>query len=179
MWERHYDSLQLLARGEVPAHLRSKLDAEDLVQIAMFKAQQADAEFEDRSEPEVLEYLRRSLVSALTEVIRGYDRGKRRAASERSLEIALEQPASRRAAWLAADQTSPTAQARRNEQLRHLSDALDELPTNQRRAVELHYFQRLSFGQTAERMDISYAAAAGLVRRGLRQLRERLVEPIT
>ncbi len=179
MWKHYRDTLQILAKCEVPAHLRAKFDPDDLIQTAFLKVQQAEATFDGRTEPEVVEYLRQALISALAEVIRGYDRGKRRVASERSLDRAIEQSASRGASWLAADQTSPTAQARRNEQLTHLASSLGELPPNQRRAIELHYFQRLSFGQTAERMDITYAAAAGLVRRGLQQLRERLVQPIT
>ena len=179
MWKYYRDRLQILARSEVPAHLRAKLDPDDVIQAALMKVQQADATFDGRSEPEVVEYLRQALISALAEVIRSYDRGKRRVANERSLDRAIEQSATRGASWLAADQTSPTAQARRNEQLAHLASALAELPPNQRQAVDLHYFQRLSFGQTAERMEISYAAAAGLVRRGLQQLRERLIEPIT
>ena len=89
------------------------------------------------------------------------------------------QAPSRGAPSLAADQTSPTAHARRNEQLAHLASALDELPPKQKMAVDLHDFQKLSFGETAKQMGISYASSAGLVRRGLHQLRERLVEPIT
>lgn len=170
MWKDHRERLKSLAECEVPARLRAKLDPEDLVQAALMRVNQANASFEGRSQAEVVEYLRQALVSALAEAIRGFDRGKRRVASEQSLDSAIEQ---------AASETSPTAAARRNEQMTHLANALAALPANQRQAVELHYFQKLSFGQTAERMDITYAAAAGLVRRGLKQLRERLVEPIT
>ena len=170
MWMDHLDTLQALARREVPAHLRSKLDPDDLVQAALVKVQKADASFTGRTEEEVCAYLRQALVSALAEVIRGFDRSKRRAAKERSLDVARTTP---------ADQTSPTARARKNEQMVVLAEALAMLPKSQRQAVELHYFEKMSLGETARLMEITYAAAAGLVRRGLRQLRERLVEPIT
>jgi len=97
------------ARSEVPAHLRAKLDSDDLVQIALMKVHQADAIFEDRSEPEVHAYLRQTLASAVAQVVRGYDRGKRRVDRERSMDRALDHPGSRGADCLAADQTSPTA----------------------------------------------------------------------
>jgi RNA polymerase sigma-70 factor (ECF subfamily) len=178
MWIQYRDKLRVLARSEVPAHLRAKLDSDDLVQIALMKVHQAEAAFENRSEPEVHAYLRQTLASTVAQEIRDYDRGKRRVEREHSLDMALEKTGSRGAAWLAADQTSPTARARRNEQLTHLAHALTELPESQRRAVELHYFQRLSIGETAERLGISYAAVVGLLRRGLKQLRGRLVESI-
>ncbi len=170
MWKHHLDTMHSLARHEVPAHLRSKLDPEDLVQAAIVKVQKVNDPFVGRTEEEVCAYLRQALVSALAEVIRGFDRTKRRAARERSLEVAKATP---------ADQTSPTARARRNEQMVVLAKALATLPKCQRQAVELHYFQKKSLGETAEIMGITYAAAAGLVRRGLKKLRERLVEPIT
>jgi RNA polymerase sigma-70 factor (ECF subfamily) len=154
------------------------MDPDDLVQITMMKVHQAEAIFDERSEPEVHAYLRQTLASAAAQEIRVYDRDKRRVQRERSLDLASNQLGSRGAAWLAADQTSPTARARRNEQLTHLALALAELPESQRRAIELHYFQRLSIGETAVDLGISYAAVAGLLRRGLERLRGRLVESI-
>lgn len=179
MWKPHREALHALARREVPAHLRAKFDPEDLVQAAIMKVQRAEAPFLGRSEGEVVAYLRRALASALAELIRGFDRAKRRASSERSLDAALGAPSARGASWMVADQTSPSAGARRNEQMAALHEALAGLPASQRQAVELHYLGRFSLGETADRLGITYAAAAGLVRRGLKHLRERLVEPIT
>ena len=106
-------------------------------------------------------------------MIRGFDRSKRRLSGERSLDIDVD------VRGPVADHTSPTARARKNEQMVALAEALAALPQNQGRAIDLHYFQKLSLGETAETMGITYASAAGLVPRGLRQLRERLVEPMT
>jgi RNA polymerase sigma-70 factor (ECF subfamily) len=178
MWMRYTDTLRALARHKVPAHLRAKFDSEDLVQSTLIKVHQADAAFEDCSEPEALAYFRLTLASAVAQEVRGYDRGKRRVERERSLETALDRTGSRGASCLAADQTSPTARARRNEQLTHLADALNVLPESQRRAIELRYFQGLSVGDTAGRLGITYPAAVGLLRRGLEGLRGRLVESI-
>lgn len=67
MWTHSRHALQTLARCEVPAHLRAKLDPDDLVQSALIQVQQADASFDGRSEPEVVESLRQALISALAE----------------------------------------------------------------------------------------------------------------
>jgi RNA polymerase sigma-70 factor (ECF subfamily) len=178
MWMEYRDRLRVLAKSEVPAHLRVKLDPDDLVHNALVKVRRFGTIFDGRSEPEIYAYLRRALASAVAEAIRDHDRFKRRAGRELPLDLADDRPGPRGASCLAADQTSPTARARRNEQSTHLADALKELPEGQRRAIELHYFDRLSIDETAGHLGITGAAVAGLLRRGLKQLRGRLVEPI-
>ena len=73
MWTHSRHALQTLARCEVPARLRAKLDPEDLVQSALIKVQQADASFDGRSKPEVVESLRHALISALAQGVLGGD----------------------------------------------------------------------------------------------------------
>ena len=53
---------------------------------------------------------------------------KRDVALERSLEADLDRSASGFAAWLAADQTSPSGRAERNEELLRLAEALADFP---------------------------------------------------
>ena len=65
--------------------------------------------------------------------------GKRDAALERSLEADLEQSSLRVEAWLAAEQSSPSAQAQKREMLVHLAEQLAKLPEDERTALELRY----------------------------------------
>jgi len=55
------------------------------------------------------------LVRILADVVKHDERDKRDVALERSLEADLDRSASGFAAWLAADQTSPSGQAGRNQ----------------------------------------------------------------
>jgi RNA polymerase sigma-70 factor (ECF subfamily) len=55
-----------------------------------------------------------------------------------------------------------------------LSAALARLPDAQRQALELRYFQGWSLAQIAQHLNRSQAAAAGLLKRGLQQLRRQL-----
>jgi RNA polymerase sigma-70 factor, ECF subfamily len=96
---------------------------------------------------------------------------------EQTIEAALEASAASVASWLAADQSSPSHRADRDEQVLRLSIAVAELPDGQRQAVELHCFQTKLLAEIAIAMGKTTAAVAGLLKRGLRQLREHLAEP--
>ena len=58
-----------------------------------------------------------------------------------------------------------------------LKDALDALPEDQRRAVELRVVQEYGYAEVAVRLDISEQTARARVSRGLRELARRLREP--
>ena len=89
----------------------------------------------------------------------------------------MEQSSQRLGAWLAAEQSSPSQQARRHEQAVHLADALAKLPEAQREALVLQNWHGWSLAEIGEHMDRSPAAVAGLIKRGLGQLRGLLEEP--
>jgi DNA-directed RNA polymerase specialized sigma24 family protein len=64
--------------------------------------------------PEVLvAWLRRILARTLADAVKHYERDKRDVGLERSLDADLDRSASGFAAWLAADQTSPSGRAER------------------------------------------------------------------
>jgi len=174
MFEEYYDYVNSLARLSFPAHLRSKLDPEDVVQETFLKAQKADAPLVKRTESETRVFLRKVFKTTLLDQIRIFDRGRRSAAMEQSLEAAGDESKARLEAWLAAIQTSPSQGAARNEQVVRLSSALAAVPANQRQALELRYLKGRSLAETAQAMAITIPAAAGLVRRGIEALRERL-----
>src|SRR5581483_8711759 len=96
--------------------------------------------------------------------------GKRDARRERPIDV--DASASRLEAWLAAEQSSPSQQLDRAEQLLRLADALTALPPGQREAVERHYLLGEPVSAVAAAMGKTPAALAGLLKRGLRQLRE-------
>jgi len=131
-------------------------------------------QFRHGSDEELAAWLRTILAHNLADLLRAFGRAKRNLALEKSLEAALGDSSSRLEGWLAAEQSSPSQRAMKEEQLLRLADALDQLPAPQREAVVLHYLQGMSLAGLASHLGRSQASAAGLLRRGLGKLREVL-----
>jgi RNA polymerase sigma-70 factor (ECF subfamily) len=175
--ERFRDYLTLLARTQIGVKYQRKIDASDVVNTALFTAHQQRAQCRGSNDAELAAWLRRILASRLAEAFRALHRGKRDIEREQPLEAALDQSGTRLEDWLVAMQTSPSAKAIRSEQLMRLAWALGELPDDQREVVELRHLHACDVSQIAESLGRSRAAVAGLLRRGLRRLRELLEEP--
>jgi RNA polymerase sigma-70 factor (ECF subfamily) len=76
--------------------------------------------------------------------------------------------------WLAADQTSPSLAAQRNEELLRPANALADLPEPQREVVILKQCRGQTLQQIAEHLGRTVPSVASLLRRGLEALRHRL-----
>jgi RNA polymerase sigma-70 factor (ECF subfamily) len=166
----------MLARVQLDPRLREKLDASDVVQQTMLEAHREQQQFRGRTKPERVAWLRQILAHNLADALRGFRRAKRDVARERSIEKALDQSSARLEAWLAAEQSSPSQKAMRNERMLQLAEALEALPETQREAVELHYWQGWSLAEIATHLGRSVPAVAGLLQRGLKKLRRHLQE---
>jgi RNA polymerase sigma-70 factor (ECF subfamily) len=140
------------------------------------EAHQAREQLQGQTEEQRTAWLRRILANNLVDEIRKLGAGKREAAKERSLEAALEGSSSRLEAWMAAEQSSPSEQAIRHEQMLRLAEALATLPENQRKAVELHHLQGWTLTEIAKELGCSKPAVVGLLNRGMKKLRARLDE---
>jgi RNA polymerase sigma-70 factor (ECF subfamily) len=168
--------LLLLARMHLGRQANHRLDPSDLVQQTLLDAHQKRGQFRGREPAEMAAWLRRMLACNLADALRALHRGKRDVNRERSLEAELADSSARLEAWLAAEQSSPSQQAVRKEQLLRLAEALAALPEAQHEAIALHYWQGLPLARVAEQMGRTPASVAGLLQRGLKALRELLAE---
>src|SRR5262249_23881367 len=150
---------------QCPRHLHRKLDPSDVVQQTLLHAWQALPQLQGRSDAEVAAWLRQILANNLANAIRDLGRLKRDVTRERSLEAALEDSSARLEAWLAADQSSPSQKAERQEQLFRLAQSLEGLPEAQREALTLHHFHGWTLEQVGRHLGRSPAAVAGLIKR--------------
>jgi RNA polymerase sigma-70 factor (ECF subfamily) len=168
--------LRVLARVQLDRRLRGKLDASDLVQETLLQAHRAAEQFAGQSDRELAGWLRKILARNLAHAARDFRRAKRDVDRERSVEAALDASSARLEAWLAAEQSSPSQRAARNEDMLRLSEALEVLPETQRQAVAMHYLQGMSLQDIGQELGRTRAAVAGLLQRGLKQLRNRLLD---
>lgn len=171
--ERYREYLRLLARLHMDPQLRGKLDPSDVVQETLVKAHRNFDQFRGQTEAELAGWLRRILANSLIDAARKY---QREVSIARPLAETLDESAARLEAWLAADQSTPSAEIDRQEQLLALAAALAQLPEEQRQAVELHHLKDCSVAEAAAALNKTEAAVAGLLRRGLKRLRELLAE---
>jgi RNA polymerase sigma-70 factor (ECF subfamily) len=174
--ERFRAYLRLLAGMQMDPRLQGKLDASDVVQQTLLQALQAFDRFQQRSDAELAAWLRQILAHKLANATRDLNRAKRAMSRECSLEAALEESSARLEAWLVAEQSSPSQQAQRKEQVLRLAEALASLPEAQREAVTRRYLQNGSLDDIGQHLGRSPAAVAGLIKRGLEHLRLLLHE---
>ncbi len=174
--ERFREYLHLLARLHLASGNAGKLDASDVVQQALLEAHRQRSNFRGGCEAEMAAWLRQILAGVLVDGQRAQRRAKRDVTRERSLDAALEQSSLHIGSWLAAPQSSPSAQAQRHEDAIRLAAALATLPQAQREALVLRYYQGQSIEDISARLGRSPAAVAGLLKRGLKHLRDFLPE---
>jgi RNA polymerase sigma-70 factor (ECF subfamily) len=172
--ERYREYLGILARVQLDPRLRGKLDPSDIVQQTLLQAHQKRDQLRGESEGERLAWLRKILANYLAGAIRRYSTRQRDVRLERSLERALEESSARLEACLAEQRETPSRRTLRQEELLGLAEALNELPDDQRKAIELHHLEGKSLVEVAAIMERSREAVAGLLFRGIKKLRQRI-----
>ena len=173
--ERFREFLSLLARLQLDPRLQGKVDLSGVVQQTLWEAHQAFDQLRGWDESRQGAWLRKALAHNLTDEVRKLRTAGRDMAREQPLEAAMECSSARLEAWLAADQTSPSQRAVRQEQLLRLAEALARLPIDQRTAVELHHLRGYAVAEVARQMGRSDGAVGALLVRGLKKLREWLL----
>jgi RNA polymerase sigma-70 factor (ECF subfamily) len=168
--------LRALAQIELGRRLQGKVDPSDIVQQSLLEAHQDLASLKGRSEPELVAWLRTILTRNLLNTARDFGAQKRDIRRERSLAQQVEDSSVRLDKFLAASDTSPSQRVIRGEDAERLASALAALPDDQRSAVILKHFHDWSLAQIAEHMNRSTLAVAGLLKRGLKKLREIMDE---
>jgi RNA polymerase sigma-70 factor (ECF subfamily) len=172
--ERFRPYLHMLARRHLDPRLRGKLDPSDAVQQSLLQAHQALGQFRGHSDAELAAWLRQILARCLSNALRDLGRAKRDVRVERSLEAALADSSAQLVACLATDDSSPSHRAARQEQVVRLALALTTLPEAQREALVLQPWHGWSLVEIGNHLGRSPAAVAGLIKRGLKQLRQIL-----
>lgn len=165
--------LRLLTRLHLGDDLRGRVDPSDVVQQALLQAVRGWEQFQGGTPAERIVWLRRILGRTLANFRRDQQAQKRDVRRE-GMQARLDQSAARLESLLPADGTSPSRGAARAEELLRLANALENLPEEQREAVTRRYMRGDTLADISAAMNKSTAAVAGLLQRGLRNLRTAL-----
>lgn len=172
--EAYRPFLLLMAQSEIGVKLAVRCAPEDAVQQTVTNAVQAFPAFHGTSEPEFSAWIKRIHRNTVADVLRRHSRGEKRSIKrERRLDdtdgtasICVHEPV--------ADQTSPSQKAIQGENALRLARVLQSLPLAQRDAIRLRYLEAWPVERIAEELERSLAATAGLIKRGLKALREHM-----
>jgi RNA polymerase sigma-70 factor (ECF subfamily) len=165
--------LRFLARLQLDPRLRAKMEPSDVVQQTLLKAHAKRDQFRGQTEAEWLAWARRMLAHNLADALRAFRQAKRDIGREQSLEDAL-RASSQRVKAFVDDGPRPDQVAEEIERMVRLADALERLPEAQREALVMHHWDSWRVAQIAQQMGRTTVAVAGLLKRGLRTLRESL-----
>src|SRR5262245_60359195 len=172
----HYRSyLALLARLQIAARLRGKVDAADLVQDAFLEAHRHFETFRGVNEAEMTCWIRQILAVLIANLLRRYFGTQRRDVRlEQSLADQLTDSSRALGDQLAAAQSTPSQGAMRRENAVLLANALDCLPADYREVLILHHLEGHPFQEVARQMGRSLNSVKHLWARALSQLRRSM-----
>lgn len=164
---------QILAARGIGPRLGRRFNASDVVQQTMLEACRDFVQFLGGGEPELVSWLERILQRNISQLVRDHVATQKRAISREQTRDATE-GADQAYFEPAAQHSSPSQRAMRGEDAIRLARALTELPEDQREAVRLRHLEGWSLAEIAEYFERTPAATAGLIKRGMQKLRDKL-----
>ena len=176
--EQYRSYLKLLADLQLNPRLRVKEGASDIVQQTMMDAHRDFADFRGKTELELRAWLKMILTNNLLTVARRFATHKRAAGREVTLQDRVDESSAKLHCQLVADQTSPSMKVMKQERAEQLAAALLMLLDDERAAVVLKHYHNWSVAEIAQHLVRTPNAVAGLLRRGLKKLRDNLCEEV-
>ena len=168
--ERYRPFLIILARSQKNL---AQEEASDIVQKTLLAAHVQQDQFRGTTAAEFGAWLKQILRRQLIDTYRQQRRLKRDIDRQVSLDARVDRSFSRAQNWAVTESTA-SQHVSRDEEMARMAEALSILPEAQREAIVLHHLQGATLAEVARRLERSSAAVAGLLHRGLKQLRELL-----
>lgn len=155
-----------MAQRHLDGRLGARVDASDVVQQTCLSAHRNIEQFTGEEEGEFLAWLRQIHEQNIRNIFRDHLGAEKRALGR---EASADQFAS-----LEALTSSPSCRAMQGEDAVELARCLERLPVDQANAVRLRHLEGCTIADIARHLERSEQAVAGLLKRGMQQLRELL-----
>lgn len=174
--ERYRPYLLLAAQRRIGRELAVRCDASDITQQTLADVVRVFETFAGTAEPEFSAWIMRIHDHNLDDAVRKHIHAEKR--SLRKQHRLPEAAASASFCWHepAARQTTPSQRCIQGEKALALAAVLASLPDEQREAVRLRHLEGWPVEQIAAELNRSVAATAGLIKRGLQAMREKMSE---
>jgi RNA polymerase sigma-70 factor, ECF subfamily len=167
------DYLCLLARLRLDPRLRGRIEPAEVVREVLHEADQTLDRYRGCTPAQLTAWLRQLLARRLARAVRELGLVPDDPLLDQELSTAVEEASAQLAAWLAAEQRAPGSCCAGAVSF---AQALARLPEAQREAVVLRYCQGWTISAIARHLGRPCAAVAGLLHRGLQQVRARSQE---
>jgi RNA polymerase sigma-70 factor (ECF subfamily) len=174
--EENRAALLAEAQRQLRGRIAARFDSSDVIQQTFLEAHRGFGGFQGETRLEFSSWLRTILNHNIAGLVRDHTgAAKRDMRRERSMD---DSRGGAEPLWRAivSGHTTPSQHAMRAEDVARLAVALRSLTSDQREAVRLRHLEGWPLARIAERMGRTPAATAGLIKRGVQALRERLAE---
>ena len=174
--ERHRDRLRRMVDVRMDRRLAARFDASDVVQEACTEAmRQFDRYLQGRDVP-FYTWLRQVAWQRLLQLQREHLQAQKRSVRRENqpLEHALPDESVFQLAEIIANQTSPSQGAIRNESLRRVKTAMDQLKSKDREILVLRHLEQLSVEETADVLGMTPGNVKVRHFRAIQQLQQEL-----
>jgi RNA polymerase sigma-70 factor (ECF subfamily) len=152
-----------------PRGLGAKLDPSDLIQDGLVTACTRLDDFQGTSDEELHGWVKAIVRSETLDKLRFWRRRRRDVRREHPQQVDTDASLP-----IPDHDPSPSRRAMRDEQFAQLALVLLDIPETQRQALLLRYGEGLSVAEIALRLDNTVVGTAGLLKRGVKHLRDRM-----
>ena len=169
--------LNVIAQRHLDERLQSRLDYADVVQITFLEAFRDFDSFRGDTVESLLAWLRHILRNNVSTAHQHHLTAQKRSArKEVTLRISSESGGSSLGMQdiLPSESSSPSQRMMRDEASVVLATCLEQIPETQRDAIRMRYLDGVSLKEISDRTSKSEMAVAGLLKRGLRALRDEM-----
>ncbi|MEQ1828007.1 MAG: sigma-70 family RNA polymerase sigma factor [Pirellula sp.] len=174
--------LNVIAQRLLDERLQGRMDFADIVQTTFLEASRDFEAFRGDTVESLLAWLRNILRNNVSTAHQHHLAAQKRSARKESvLRISSESGGSSLglADILPSESSTPSQRLMRDEASVVLAACLEQIPESQRDAIRMRYLEGMSLKQISDRIGKSEMAVAGLLKRGLRALREQMTNKQT
>ncbi|MBT6724889.1 MAG: sigma-70 family RNA polymerase sigma factor [Pirellulaceae bacterium] len=169
---RYRPYLRILALRYLDSGVRQRVDPSDVIQQTCLDIHRDIDGFRGDHEAEWIGWVRRILENNVNQVIRRHIQAQKRSVRK---EAVVDKSSGTHRVYNAgpvSKESSPSHRVMKGERAVRLAIMLGKLPEVQREAIRLRYLEGRTLQQIAESIGRSEMAVAGLLKRGLRSLRD-------